>query len=209
MVYYMKNKRKLIIAILIVCILVVIGCNKNTNKEYTASNKSNQEVVVDEENDIPYIKSESGEIDYININNSVINERYEKVNKEELQYKVVSYNNKNASQEGQITKVELAEPIANKNYSNILLGYTYASEVNPTSVTYKEAMDLINKVLPDYIVKEKEVEDTNFNKKYIFYRSEKGNFVVGLCYGYEFNENNEEELRKDIIIGIDYLKEIK
>lgn len=204
----MKNKDKLIIVILITCILA-IGCNKNTYKEYTAPNESNQEVVVDEENDIPYIKSESGEIDYINIDNNVINERYEKVNKEELQYNVVSYNNKNVSKEGQITKVESAEPIADKNYSNILLGYTYASEINPTSLTYEEAMDLIKKVLPDDIVKEKEVEDTDFNKKYIFYSSEKGNFVVGLCYGYEFNENNEEELRKNIIVGIDYLKEIK
>ena len=40
------------------------------------------------ENDIPYIKSETGEIDYVNIDNSVIYEMYKKVNKEELEYKV-------------------------------------------------------------------------------------------------------------------------
>lgn len=42
-----------------------------------------------------------------------------------------------------------------------------------------------------------------------FYSSDKGNFVVGLCYGYEFNKKGEEELKKDIIVGIDYLIEVE
>lgn len=204
------KKRIKILMILSIASLLAIGCEKNASKENDKTDEANkkaEQVVVSEENDIPYLKTETGEIDYINIDNSIIDERYEKVNKKDLKYKTIKKNNERSDGE-QITKVIVAEPLRDKNYADILQGYTYYALVNPTRVTYDEAMELVNKVLPDDIVKIKEEEDTDVNKKYIFYSSEKGNFVVGLCYGYEFNENNEEELRKDIIDGIDYSIEV-
>lgn len=38
------------------------------------------------------------------------------------------------------------------------------------------------------------------------YKSSKGNFRVGLCYGYEFNDENIEAVNKSKIVGIDYSK---
>ncbi|RDY27057.1 hypothetical protein CHL78_010570 [Romboutsia weinsteinii] len=204
------KKRIKILMIVSIASLLAIGCEKDVSKKNDKpdeANKKAEQVVVSEENDIPYLKTETGEIDYTNIDNSIIDERYEKVNKKDLKYETIKKNN-DRSDEEQITKIIVAEPLRDKNYASILQGYTYFSEVNPTRVAYDEAIELVNKVLPDDIVKVKEEEDTDVNKKYIFYSSEKGNFVVGLCYGYEFNENNEEELRKDIIVGIDYLREV-
>lgn len=185
------KKRIKVFMIVLTTSLLAMGCGKNISKE----------------NDIPYLKTETGEIDYTNIDNSIIDERYEKVNKKDLKYEPAEENNSN-SDEDQITKIMWVEPLRDKNYASILQGYTYFSEANSTRVTYDEAIKLVNKVLPDDIVKIKEEEDTDFDKTYIFYSSERGNFVVGLCYGYEFNEKNEEELRKDIIVGIDYLREV-
>ena len=51
--------------------------------------------------------------------------------------------------------------------------------------------------------------DEEVNKEYIYYESSKGNFRVGLSYGYEFNDENIDVVNKNKIIGIDYSKEIK
>ena len=51
--------------------------------------------------------------------------------------------------------------------------------------------------------------DEEVNKEYIYYESSIGNFRVGLCYGYEFNDENTEVVNKNKIVGIDYSKEIK
>ena len=63
------------------------------------------------------------------------------------------------------------------------------------------------KVLPDDIKKVKSVIDEEVNKEYIYYKSEKGNFRVGLCYGYVMTDEGEK-VDKDLIVGIDYSKEI-
>ena len=51
--------------------------------------------------------------------------------------------------------------------------------------------------------------DEELNKEYIYYESSKGNFMVGLCYGYEFNDENVQVVNKTKIVGIDYSKERK
>ena len=51
--------------------------------------------------------------------------------------------------------------------------------------------------------------DEEVNKEYIYYESSKGNFRVGLSYGYEFNDENIDVVNKNKIVGIDYSKEIK
>ncbi|MBP3931492.1 MAG: hypothetical protein J6D47_18250 [Peptostreptococcaceae bacterium] len=85
----------------------------------------------------------------------------------------------------------------------------YYSEINPCSLTYEQAIELIKKVLPDDIKQIGLTIDEEVNKEYIYYESSKGNFRVGLCYEYELNDENIEVVNKDRICGIDYSKEIK
>ena len=118
------------------------------------------------------------------------NERYENVKKEDLTYDTEKDDSKDNEKEV-ITEVYSADSIKNDiNYKKILQGFSYASESNPC-----ESGNRIGK---------KEV-----NKEYIYYESSKGNFRVGLSYGYEFNDENIDVVNKNKIVGIDYSKEIK
>ena len=151
----------------------------------------------------------SGEID-----NNIINERYENVKKEELSYDIaydyeVEDDGKiNTGDSDRITEVYLATGY-DTNYRSILEGFTYYSEQNPVDLTYDEAIELVKKVLPDDIKQVDLRVDEELNKEYIYYESSKGNFMVGLCYGYEFNDENVEVVNKTKIVGIDYSKEKK
>ncbi|WP_455539266.1 hypothetical protein [Terrisporobacter sp.] len=183
----MKINKKIIIAMCLVPILSM-GCNNKDKEEY-----------INIENHIPYIDQNSGEID-----NKTIDERYENVKKEELSYK------KESNEKGVETEVFLADSIKNDTcYKEILRGFTYFSEMNPSDLTYNEAIELVKKVLPDDIKEVKSTIDKEVNKEYIYYKSSKGNFRVGLCYGYEFNDDNIEEVNENKIVGIDYSREIK
>lgn len=188
----MKIKKRLIIAMCLVSILS-IGCS--SNNEDKQDNTSIENI----ENHIPYIDEIGGEID-----NTTINERYENVKKEELSYE------KETNEKGVEAEVFYADSIKNDtSYEAILRGFTYFSEMNPCDLTYDQAIQLVKKVLPDDIKQIDSTTDEEVNKEYIYYESSKGNFRVGLCYGYEFNDENVEEINKDKIVGIDYSKEIK
>ena len=207
----MKISKKII---MIMCISAALfsGCSKNDETIKTEDNKEVSEYAVNEsnmkeiENHIPYIDEMDG-----SVHNEIIDERYKNVNKEELTYNPISYSEENSNEveENQtITEVYSADSIKeDRSYKNILLGFTYTSEGNPTSVSYDEAEDLVKKVLPDDIKKVKSVIDEEVNKEYIYYKSEKGNFRVGLCYGYVMTDEGEK-VDKDLIVGIDYSKEI-
>lgn len=192
----MKINKKIIIAICLSAALS-IGCSIN----------SEEDKYEDIENNIPYIDESSGEID-----NNIINERYENVKKEELTYatKQVESNDIEKDEKEVKTEVYLADSIKNDvSYKKILSGFTYYSEENPCDLTYNQAIELVKKVLPGDIKQVDLAIDEEVNKEYIYYRSSKGNFRVGLCYGYEFNDENIEVLNKDKIVGIDYSKEIE
>ena len=200
----MIRKNKLVTILLIASmILIMTGCSKVSNNE--GENISTESLLTTEiENHIPYINEDNGEID-----NNIIDERYENVNKEELSYDPLVESSEDDNSEVK-TQVYLADSIKNDtNYKSILLGFTYFLESNPSNLTYDEAIELVKKVLPDDIEKVNTVIDNEVNKEYIYYKSSKGNFRVGLCYGYKFNEENIEEVDKNLIVGIDYSKEIK
>lgn len=200
----MIRKNKLVTILLIASmILIMIGCSKVSNNE--GENISTESLSTTEiENHIPYINEDNGEID-----NNIIDERYENVNKEELSYDPLVESSEDDNSEVK-TQVYLADSIKNDtNYKSILLGFTYFLESNPSNLTYDEAIELVKNVLPDDIEKVNTVIDDEANKEYIYYKSSKGNFRVGLCYGYKFNEENIEEVDKNLIVGIDYSKEIK
>ena len=200
----MIRKNKLVTILLIASmILIMTGCSKVSNNE--GENISTESLLTTEmENHIPYINEDNGEID-----NNIIDERYENVNKEELSYDPLVESSEDDNSEVK-TQVYLADSIkTDTNYKSILLGFTYFLESNPSNLTYDEAIELEKKVLPDDIEKVNTVIDDEVNKEYIYYKSSKGNFRVGLCYGYKFNEENIEEVDKNLIVGIDYSKEIK
>ena len=47
-----------------------------------------------------------------------------------------------------------------------------------------------------------------FNKEYVYYKSDKVNFRVGLSDCSEFKSDDLEEIHKNTVLGIDYSKEI-
>ena len=193
----MKINKKIIIVICLATILSV-GCSSKSEENKPDVSIKNIE------NHIPYIDEDNGEID-----NSIINERYENVKKEELSYGIEEDDNTENENEV-ITQVYPADSIKNDiNYKSILLGFTYFSESNPCDLTYNQVIELIKKVLPDDIKEVDSKIDKEVNKEYIYYESDKGNFRVGLCYGYEFDDENVEVVNKNKIVGIDYSKEIK
>ena len=184
----MKINKKIIVAMCLVSILSV-GCG-SINEE----NKSNERVE-NIENHIPYIDKNNDEID-----NSIINERYENVKKDDSK----------DNEKEVITQVYFADSIKNDiNYKKILQGFSYASESNPCDLTYNQAIELVKKLLPDDIKQVNSTVDEEVDKEYIYYESSKGNFRVGLSYGYEFNDENIEVVNKNKIVGIDYSKEVK
>ena len=193
----MGINKKIIIVMCLVSILSV-GCGSKS-----VENKSN--VSADNiENHIPYIDKDNDEID-----NSIINERYESVKKEDLTYNTKEDDSKDNEKEV-ITQIYSADSIKDDiNYKSILLGFSYASESNPCDLTYNQAIELVKKVLPDDVKQVDSTMDEEVNKEYIYYESSIGNFRVGLCYGYEFNDENTEVVNKNKIVGIDYSKEIK
>ena len=187
----MNINKKIVIVTCLVSILS-IGCSSKMIENSSI------------ENHIPYTDENNYEID-----NSIIDERYEKVKKEELTYDTKEDDTKNNEEEF-ITQVYLADSIKNDiNYKNILHGFTYYSETNPCSLTYEQAIEFTKKVLPDDIKQVDLTIDEDVNKEYIYYESSKGKFRVGLCYGYEFNDENVEVVSKNKIVGIDYSKEFK
>lgn len=195
------KKKIIILAIYIITLTLIIGCDKKEIEEEYSSYQSSQRIekLSFEENDIPYIKDEYGDID-----NLEILERYDNVNKKNLKYEFArDYSVEEKSDTITVIKSALddLDPTSNKKYGDILLGYTYSQEVNPILATYDEAIEMIYKLLPDDIKEEKIIEDNELNKKYIYYTSSKDNFIVGLSYGGDINKNN--------VIGIHYLKEIK
>lgn len=205
----MKINRGFIVMMFAVIILSV-GCSNINNKNSVENNDETKQNTVDEnnmkeiENQIPYIDKMTDSRD-----NSIIDKRYENVRNEDLTYNSLQYEaEKEESESEAITQVYLADSIKDDvNYKCILEGFSYLSESNPCSVSYNEAIELIKKVLPDDIEKVRSVIDEEVNKEYIYYKSEKGNFRVGLCQGYIMTDEGEK-VDKDLIVGIDYSKEI-
>lgn len=194
----MKINKKIIVAMCLMSMLS-IGCSSNSKEDKENVSVENVEDVEDIENHIPYIDAHSGEID-----NCIINERYENVKKEELTY------DKKESKKGVEIELFYADSIKNDtSYEAILQGFTYFALTNPCDLTYDQAIELVKKILPDDIKQFDSKIDTEVDKEYIYYKSSKGNFRVGLCYGYEFNDDNVQVVNKDNIVGIDYSKEMK
>lgn len=195
-----------IIFLCFLTIFIITGCNNNN---VNVSNKPDKKIYIDE-NDIPYRKTSADAIDKRSVNNDVIDERYQTVDKNLLKYDLAKgdeYSFEYIDGFAVNSPLRDLKPINDKKYIPILLGYTYLSEVNSTNVSYNEAISMVKKVLPDDITEERVKESKEIPKKYIFFKSSKGNFVVGLNYGRDMNKSMTE-YNKDLIVGIHYLKQI-
>jgi len=146
------------------------------------------------------------------IDNTVIAKRYENVKKEDLTYKVVHRSYYLYESEDDLVSSYCLDEIPNmddKKYGYILEDYTYACLVNSIDITYDEALDLIYKVLPDDVRKEREKFDGNGKSKQtnIIFSSSKGNFVVSLAHPMISCVNGVETVDTNAVVGISYLKE--
>jgi len=197
--------KKRILCCIIVAIMTISlsGCQKENKLKKEILNEASGS------NSTIYINN----IDYENeIDNSVIKKRYDNVNKDQLTYEVVSRSSYFYEDESEIIcslRVDEIPNINDKKYWYILEDYTYACEVNPTKVTYDEAIKLSSKVLPNDIKKEREKfrDSELYLIRSIIYSSSKGNFVVQLVHPKIENENYQKTTDVDSVIGISYLKE--
>lgn len=93
-------------------------------------------------------------------------------------------------------------------YNTILPEFTFESEVNPSNLSYEEAVELSKIVLPDDI---EEVSETEHNSGYsagrsmMYYKSSIGNFKVSFTHPYK---KEGTILNKDKVVGISYMIEI-
>jgi len=181
----------------------LVGCQKENklNKEVlNEASNSNSSIII---NNISY-KDES--------DNSVSKKRYDKVNKQQLTYAIVPQSGYFYESENEIVysfRLNEIPSINNKKYWRILEDYTYACELNPAKLSYDEAMNLNNKVLPNDIKKEREKFNGSnlYLIKSIIYSSSKGDFIVQLVHPKTEDENLKKTTNLDSVIGISYLKE--
>lgn len=181
----------------------LVGCQKENklNKEVlNEASNSNSSIII---NNTSY----EDEPD-----NSVIKKRYDNVNKEQLTYEVVPQSGYFYESESEIVssfRLNEIPSINNKKYWHILQDYTYACELNPTKLSYDEAIKLISKVLPSDIKKEREKlkDGDEYLIRSIIYSSSKGNFIVQLVHPKTEDENLKKTTNLDSVIGISYLKE--
>lgn len=181
--------------------LLMVGCVDKPNVKEDKPNKdiSASSPIID--------NTDKDEID-----NTVIAERYKNVKKEDLTYGLVPESFYFYESEDDLVSSSLLNEIPNiddKKYGYILDDYTYACEVNPTDITYDEALDLIYKVLPDDVKKEREKFNGNGKSKQtnIIFSSSKGNFVVSLAHPIISYESGNETVDTNAVVGISYLRE--
>ena len=209
----MKIKRKILMTISMISLLF-IGCsNTNSNQNMKVESKQEQNELnkasLDNiEHDVPYANLDTGEIDM-----EIINERYNNVDKQKLNYDAIDMDalvEEHNSNPDNRTKIYIAEqPNGDTSYKTILEGYSYISEGNVFNFTYSEAIDLAKKVLPDDIEEVDYILNKELNTEYKYYTSSKGNFRVNLRYANDFSDKDIDKIHKDSIIAISYSKEFK
>ncbi|WP_346847624.1 hypothetical protein [uncultured Clostridium sp.] len=181
--------------------LLMVGCGDKPNVKAEIPNEdiSASSPIID--------NTDKDEID-----NTIISERYKNVKKEDLTYKVAQKSYYFYESEDDLVSSSRLSEIPNiddKKYGYILKDYTYACEVNPTDITYDEALDLIYKVLPDDIKKEREKFNKNNEIKNtnLIFSSSKGNFIVNLVHPIISYESGNETVDTNSVVGISYLRE--
>jgi len=195
------KKFKFICIVVVLMTLLIVGCQNEANvkKEIPRENTS-------------YICPITNNIPKDEIDNTLIAERYKTVKKEDLTYEVTQSSHYFYESENDLISSYFLDEIPNvddKKYGDILEDYTYACEINSIDITYDEALDLVYKVLPDDIKKEREKFNEKGKSKHtnIIFSSSKGNFIVSLAHPIVSCVNGVETLDTNCVVGISYLRE--
>jgi|GEM_PF-883555 len=216
----MKELNFVGLILLILLSFTVVGCKSQDQSKTTDENKTVEtEITKDNtENDTSKKYQNTPEAQKIleanqkedkEKDNTEIDKRYKEVDKSKLDYDA-TYSSYTycETKNGFVGSGGDTPGIDNKKYKNILKNYTYAQLVNPTNVTYKDAIKLAKSVLPDDIKEIRKKYDSSTCITYIFYSSNQGNFILGLAYPHADTDNFTPTSDKDIVVGIDYMKEI-
>ena len=183
--------KKVLISILVVGIFMFMGCS---------GNKGSLETVELENINI--------EENLLTRDNELIYERYKNVDNKNLKYEIVErdyyFYEIDDSFVGSAMLDEIPK-INDKKYSDILLSYTFCVDINPTLMTYDQAINYAKELLPDDIKEDRVKYDDKMNKLYIVYSSSQGEFIVGLCMG----TTEDGKIDKNSVIGLNYKREIK
>lgn len=143
--------------------------------------------------------------------NTELDKRYKEVDKSKLNYHESYSSSTYYETENSFVGSEAGIPnVDNKKYIRILDDYTYAMLLNPTNVTYEDAIKLAKSVLPDDIKEIRKKYDNSMGKTYIVYSSSQGNFILGLAYDYDESHSDGfiPDSKNNTVVGIDYMKEI-
>ena len=143
--------------------------------------------------------------------NTELDKRYKDVNKSKLNYDESYSSSTYCETKNSFVGSEAGIPsVDNKKYKKILDNYTYARELNPTKVTYEDAIKLAKSILPDDIKEIRNKYDNSTGKTYIVYSSSQGNFILGLAYDYDESHSDgfTPNSKNNTVVGIDYMKEI-
>ncbi|NOW82736.1 hypothetical protein B0H39_000617 [Clostridium beijerinckii] len=218
----MKKFNYITLAALIAVSFTAISCNsigKNENadkNQTTAEHKTEESSKDTDKNDNSETRGNSPRDQAIfeeneERDNSEIDKRYKEVDKSKLSYDEANSSLTYYETENSFVGSEAGIPnVDNKKYKDILSDYTYACEVNPTKVTYEDAIRLAKSVLPNDIKEIRNKYDNSTGKTHIVYSSNQGNFVLGLAYDYDESHNSgfTPNSKNNTIVGIDYMKEI-
>ncbi|WP_017415907.1 hypothetical protein [Clostridium tunisiense] len=197
------KKRILCCIITVIMAISLVGCQKETKQKKEILNEASNS------NSTTIINNTAFEDEP---DNSVIKKRYENVNRDEITYELTAQScYYYESKDNIICSLRSAEvpSINDKKYWYILQDYTYVCELNPTKLTYDEAINLINKVLPNDIKKEREKlhDAESYLIRSIIYSSSKGNFIVQLVHPKIEDENLKKTTDVASVTGLSYLKE--
>lgn len=183
---------KLLVISLLTIPLLLFGCSTQEQAENTNSSSTIKE-------NITFTQATN------------IEETYKLVDKKTLKYEIKKsdyYSYETADTFVESGLLSEIPNINNKTYGSILTAYTYASEVNPTNVSFDKAISLAKSLLPNDIKEERIKKDPYTSKYYIVYSSSIGDFVLGLMPEATMNPTDTPLTSKNIV-GIDYMREIK
>lgn len=214
--------KKVSILILMLISISAVGCTDNKNKqvEEFLGDDSEYASLVIKPKTVVQEKDDSNKSTFYNENfieledSSKIFAMYDGLdeNKYRLTYDYIDNGNYYYEYENGIAISSVLNDIpsvTNKKYQEILRSFTFPVEGMDVKITYKEAMGLVQKVLPDDIKKESEKIKKESSDLFIYYSSSKGKFLVVLSRGMDDSYIEDTSYKDDdIIYGIEYLKEV-
>lgn len=213
----MKKLNYIILTTFLLLSFTAIGCNQTaTEKQTIVENESAETNKNTTENDNSETRRNSPKDQAIfeeneERDNTELDKRYKEVDKSKLNYDESYSSIDYYETEKSFVGSEAGMPnVDNKKYKKTLNDYTYASEINPTKVTYEDAVKLAKSVLPNDIKEIRNKYDNSIGKTYIVYSSSQGNFILGLVYDYDQSHSDGfiPASKSNTVVGIDYMKEI-